>query len=294
MNPTLNLVAAAAVGALSSAIVAVSLRPEPAAPAPVRAADGAALRELQAEVEALAENVRLAAPAVSDRAPAEAASGAASAELRALVAELVRPEALADSGELQEVEDAADTVDVAAVDRINAILESGIDGAEAFELWREAHAAGQLHAVLAALEERHAAEPPSAQNCFDRARAYYAAAGVHPNNNDGNWWVDSNDAYSDALELDPEHWDARFQKAKNMSFWPTAYGGQAEAIRHFEVLVEQQSKRAARPEFAETYWRLGNLYDQQGRPDRARRAWESGLALFPEDGRIRGKLSSLR
>ena len=293
MNPTLNLVAAAAVGALASAIVSVSFRSEPAAPAPVRAAvDGTALRELKAEVEALAEDVRLAAPAAHERAPA--ASEASSEELRALVAELVRPEALDESADDQAEEQAPDSVAVAAVDRISAILESGIDGSEAFELWREAHAAGQLHAVLAALEERHAAEPASAENCFDRARAYYAAASVHPNNNDGNWWVDSNDAYSDALDLDPEHWDARFQKAKNMSFWPTAYGGQAEAIRHFEVLVEQQSKRASRPEFAETYWRLGNLYDQQGRPDRARRAWESGLALFPDDGRIRGKLSSLR
>ncbi|MEM6928274.1 MAG: tetratricopeptide repeat protein, partial [Myxococcota bacterium] len=60
----------------------------------------------------------------------------------------------------------------------------------------------------------------------------------------------------------------------------------------FETLVDQQGASTDRPEFAKTYWWLGNLYDQQGRSDDARVAWEKGLALFPGDPTLIGKLAA--
>ncbi len=182
---------------------------------------------------------------------------------------------------------------LSASDAIRAILEAGVNSPEASELWAEAAANGQLHGLLAEMERQMEDVPESADKHFDRARAYYAAAGSFPSNNDGNWWVDSNMAFDKALEYDPEHWDARYQKARNMAFWPVAYGGQAEAVRHFETLADQQEHRPSETRHAKTYVWLGNLYDQQGKTDAARAAWERGLARFPGNSQLLGRLATL-
>lgn len=294
------VLACAAVSVTSSALTSVFLQPSPAdaAGAPTGAREdaaraAAAVDRLTARLDALEGRGGLAAPAapVGARVSLEASDAEARREaLEALVRELVDPDALVAVEEPEPAGDEPRTPDEA----IAAILAAGVDSPEARALWEAAHARGELHEVLAAMEARLEGEPESVEKHFERARAYYAAAGVHPGNTDGNWWVDSNDAYTRALEIDPNHWDARYQKARNMSFWPTAYGGQAEAIRHFETLVEQQSGRSPEARFAKTYRWLGNLYDQQGRTDDARAAWESGLALFPGDAQLQAKLRSLR
>ena len=48
-------------------------------------------------------------------------------------------------------------------------------------------------------------------------------------------------ALDQALELEPEHWEARFTKAVALSFWPPILGKQPLAIRQFETLMEQQA-----------------------------------------------------
>ena len=174
-----------------------------------------------------------------------------------------------------------------------ALLDAGLVGEEAEALWDQAAEAGQLHELLEAMEEHMAGLPETAVKHADRARAYYEAARALPTNEDGNWWVDSDDAYSHALELDPDHWDARYEKARNMSFWPVAYGGQAQAIRHFEVLVESQRASSPSPREAKTYVWLGNLYDQQGRRADAEALWREGLARHPQDDWLRKKVEAL-
>ncbi|MEM8713252.1 MAG: tetratricopeptide repeat protein [Planctomycetota bacterium] len=181
---------------------------------------------------------------------------------------------------------------------IQAILQLGTESEEAADLFAQAAEAGQLHELLAAMEEAMEDVPESADKHFDRATAYYGAARALPSNVDGNWWVDSNNAFTKALEYDPEHWKARYSKARNMAFWPVAYGGQAEAIRHFETLAEQQESGLGDPSRAsdhpKTYVWLGNLYAQQGRTDEARAAWQRGLAAFPGDAWLAERLASLR
>ena len=105
--------------------------------------------------------------------------------------------------------------------------------------------------------------------------------------------MDSDQAFARALELDSEHWESRSQMARNKSFWPAAYGGQAEAIRQFETLIRQQERGAPEPRFASTYLWLGNLYDQQGRTELAQQVWSRGLGLFPDDSSLADKLDSL-
>jgi tetratricopeptide (TPR) repeat protein len=61
------------------------------------------------------------------------------------------------------------------------------------------------------------------------------------------------------------------------------FGKQAEAINNFETLVAQQESLPSKPEFAQTYLWLGNLYLQQGKNDQAKEAYAKGLAKFPGD-----------
>ncbi|MEZ6015251.1 MAG: tetratricopeptide repeat protein [Planctomycetota bacterium] len=308
MRPSLLISACALSSALSTAAALLLSGahfglPGAQTPAPPRAAlpgpsgsHDSELARLRADVDALQAESR-ASDVVAwtgERAPLESETGpgATNADmqaLEALVRALVEPSALIQD---KPVTWPAGARDAAAA--VEAILSAGIDSDEAAEMWAEAAKNGQVHALLEQLEARMEELPETADKHLARARAYYAAARAVPDNADGNWWVDSNTAYSKVLELDPAHWDARYQKARNMSFWPPAYGGQAEAARHFEILIQQQAGQAPRAEFARPYQWLGNLYDQQGRTDDARRVWEQGLARFPGDPGLTAKLASLR
>src|SRR5690606_34168536 len=97
-------------------------------------------------------------------------------------------------------------------------------------------------------------------------------------------------AYTAALELDPTHWRARFAKAVGYTFWPHFLGKKTEAIRHFEILIEQQEAGAPQEGYQETYLFLGNLYDQRGEGEKARAVWERGLRLHPGSAGLKERL----
>ena len=85
----------------------------------------------------------------------------------------------------------------------------------------------------------------------------------------GVWGTKADKAFDGALAIDDHNWDARFAKAVSLSFWPPMLGKQNEAIKNFEVLVEQQSAQSSKSEFAQTYYFLGNMYTQTGDKDKA-------------------------
>lgn len=101
----------------------------------------------------------------------------------------------------------------------------------------------------------------------------------------GMWALKADGAFDDALELDPNHWDARFNKSISLAFWPPIFGKQASAVKNFEVLVAQQEAGggSGKPEYAQTYQFLGNLYMQQGKLEQARKIWSRGLTYFPDN-----------
>ncbi|QDV09235.1 Tetratricopeptide repeat protein [Planctomycetes bacterium Poly30] len=253
------------------------------------------LQVLEKRVEDLLESQAMGAVPVARVAAASPAGSSLSEDsVRDLVRGLVKEDALtgAEDGEIVWPGGHA-----SAADTIRAILDGDVTGEDVAGLWEEAAANGQLHDLLAAMEAEMENVPESADKHFDRARAYYSAAQAMPSNGDGNWWVDSNEAYSSALKYDPQHWEARYQKARNMSFWPVAYGGQAEAVKHFERLADQQESgnvtAGNAANYPKTYVWLGNLYAQQGKTAQARAAWERGLAAFPGDGWLLERLNSL-
>jgi tetratricopeptide (TPR) repeat protein len=97
----------------------------------------------------------------------------------------------------------------------------------------------------------------------------------------GVWATKADQAFDRALGLDDHHWEARFTKAMSLSFWPPVFGKKGEAIQHFEILANQQEEGPASGHYAQTYLLLGNLYAEQGKPEKALQAWERGLGYFP-------------
>jgi cytochrome c-type biogenesis protein CcmH/NrfG len=66
-------------------------------------------------------------------------------------------------------------------------------------------------------------------------------------------------------------------------------GKQPEAIRQFEVLLSNQEALPARPEFAQTYLFLGNLYHQKGDQEKAAETYKKGAGLFPQNDELARK-----
>lgn len=159
-------------------------------------------------------------------------------------------------------------------------------------VWARVHEAGLTDEVVAAIEAHAKANPNDAGAQTDKGAAYLQKMFTIKSDMEKGLWAQKADvAFGEALDIDPKRWDARFLKATSLSFWPPVLGRQSEAVKNFEVLVEQQeSAGGKRPEYAETYLYLGNLYDQQGKHDQARATWQKGLDRFPAHAQLREKI----
>ena len=103
-------------------------------------------------------------------------------------------------------------------------------------------------------------------------------------------WAKASRAYDKAVELDGEHWQARFGKAFGTTFIPTQFGSRPAAIKQFEALREIQERRAPEAQYAQTYTQLGRLYAAEGNHEKAREVWRAGLELFPQNTSLKGQL----
>lgn len=98
--------------------------------------------------------------------------------------------------------------------------------------------------------------------------------------------------YDRALELNPDHWDARFKKAVSLTFWPSFLGKGPEAIAQFQTLIATQERGPVTPQQEQAYVFLGNLLRQQGNEAAARAAWERGLTRFPLSQQLQGLIGN--
>jgi tetratricopeptide (TPR) repeat protein len=295
---TASHLALTVVVSVASAVTATLLlapRPEP-----VTATDGAAegrlhsaltaLQQAQAEqratLDSLALRVGTSAPAPRELPLAELESAVA----RALDERLAAQASLA-AGEAGAEAAAAEEFDLDAA--IATLLETDLGEVEREELWQQIRDAGLMDAAVAIFEARAKANPNDPALQVDLAGAYLQKlfeVGSGPLA--GVWATKADAAYDAALALDNHHWDARFEKAVSLAFWPPIFGKQAEAIGHFETLLQQQVGQPAQPEFAQTYLWLGNLYQQQGAGEKAIALWKSGLELFPQNAELMAKMAA--
>lgn len=177
------------------------------------------------------------------------------------------------------------------LDEIVRRLRTGkLSWEEESELW--ASLAGEDRERLVQMFEKLARDHPyDAGIQVDLANAYLQKIQDTANPLEkGQLATKADQIFDKALEIDDHHWRARFSKAMSLSFWPDFMGKKPEAIRHFNVLIEQQESSPAKPEHVTTYLFLGNIYAQQGKDKQANEIWQRGLDRFPNDKALSEKL----
>jgi tetratricopeptide (TPR) repeat protein len=291
-----GLAAAGAAGAIAASLAAPG-------PAPVEAA-GPDLSRLEESLARLAREQQALAtaleelradiamrPAPEARVPAEDAGA-----LDAAVARWMEKRgngAAQPAGKVtgQSAEEALDEISLDAA--IAKLLDPKLDDAARQKLWKEYADRGLTDALVAEFEARVERDPTNPDLRVELGGAYlqkiFELGTSGPMT--GVWAMKADKAFDSALELDPEHWDARFDKAVSLSFWPPIFGKQKEAIHHFEKLIEQQSAQAQEPKFANTHLLLGNMYQQAGDMQKAVAAWNAGLSLFPGNEALKKQIA---
>jgi tetratricopeptide (TPR) repeat protein len=286
MKNWMHLPLAAAVAALVGFASTLVSTPERAA----RGADTSSaaleqtLAELRADQQRLAE--RLAALPSAGPAAASAAR-TQSIDLDAAIAAYMAKRLTAPDDAPDARTGAGDPESVAIADRI---LSGQVTGDELERLWQRLRDENRIDAVLAEIERQTELAPnnPDLQN--ELGKAYIQKlfdAGIGPMA--ATWGEKADQAYDRALALDETHWEARFQKAMALSNWPEFMGKRGESLRQFEILVEQQERATPEPNHMQTYYFLGNLYDQGGNREKALATWKRGLTRFPDSAQLRRK-----
>jgi len=166
---------------------------------------------------------------------------------------------------------------------LGVLTRSGEGWDEKQEVWNRLAKDGRLDEAVAFFETRANENPGNPDYQAELGHAYLQKIFTAKEIEQGLWAKKADKAYDRALSLDDHHWEARFSKAISYSFWPPVFGMQAKAIEHFEVLRAQQEAQAPEKKFAETYVYLGNLYENQGKSDKAMEIRRKGLELFPDE-----------
>jgi tetratricopeptide (TPR) repeat protein len=161
-------------------------------------------------------------------------------------------------------------------------------------IWEKVNKAGMLDAVVKSMEERAAREPNNPDVKVDLGNAYLQEVFAASPMSKGKWAMKANDSFDAALELNPEHWEARFTKAVSLSNWPAFLGKQSQAISEFETLIKQQNAGPKKDEHAQTYLYLGNMYQGTGSVAKAIEAWQKGLELFPDNADLKQHIADAK
>ncbi|MDF1836519.1 MAG: hypothetical protein P1V35_01505 [Planctomycetota bacterium] len=163
-----------------------------------------------------------------------------------------------------------------------AMTAGNLSDGEIQKLWDKATAEGRVDELIDLFKARAEADPnnPDAQN--DLGDAYIQKVQSMGSSPKAGFVASNADkAYTKALELDPNHLDARRSKAIALSFWPPIMGKQSESIQQFELLIEKQNLVPVEPSHVQAYLLLGNMHMQMGKIEEARTAWQNGLSRFP-------------
>jgi len=150
----------------------------------------------------------------------------------------------------------------------------------------------EIDETVKSLKELVAKDPknPELQVALATALVAKLANRTAPGPQQGIVWAEAIKAYDAAIEVNPQHWQARFGKAFGTSMIPAFLGQRPAAIQQFEELRALQAGGAPEKHHVQTYFRLGQLYKDEGNIEKARSVWEEGLQRFPNDKGIQGAL----
>jgi tetratricopeptide (TPR) repeat protein len=147
---------------------------------------------------------------------------------------------------------------------------------------------GRLPEVIAALKQLAAQNPndaniPTALGEADLSQIRnLMEAGGDPTSSDiAILGLQADQNFNAALAADPTNWQAQFDKASAMSYWPASMNKGPEVIQRLSALVIQQEAATPQPEYALTYAVLGQQYQAAGQTALAVQTWQQGLSRFP-------------
>lgn len=246
------------------------------------------LRADQAEMKALLGKAKggLAAPnqPQGDRIPVGNVEDAVAEALAKLLPKMLA-KAGVEAGPMQAEEFDIETV-------LAFLGSDDADWLDKEEMWQRLREEGNLDAVIDQFEALAAEDPTNPDLQVDLGYAYIQKIQDVGNSPlAGKWASMADEAFDKALELNPDHWDARYTKAISLSHWPDFTGKKNDAISELETLVGIQGNLPPEPYHAQTYLVLGNLYSGQGKNDLAQETWQKGLDLFPGDDQLSAKLA---
>src|SRR5215208_1870353 len=98
---------------------------------------------------------------------------------------------------------------------------------------------------------------------------------------------DAIDLLDRALEMQPDHWLARYVLASIAYRSPAFLGRGKRAAKELDELLRMQGDRTDDPMFARVFALRGMQLSRQGKADSARALWLRGAALFPADAELR-------
>lgn len=157
------------------------------------------------------------------------------------------------------------------------------------DAWKRVFAAGKMDELIKLYEADAKNNPNDPQAQFDLANAYLAYLQLDQSKAPV-LGMKSDRALDKVLDLDENHWGARFTKAVSYSFWPDFLGKKKEAMAQFDRLVTQQETMPIEAEQAQTYLFYGNMLDQSGQGEKAKSIWQKGLARHPNDAELKKRL----
>jgi tetratricopeptide (TPR) repeat protein len=295
MKPIALFFVSAAVAAATSAIVLTMMREQPSsgsahAATPTAGGDVAhRLDEIERRNAEIAKKLdELDMKLDAKAAPARVPVGEIDAAVQRAIASQGTAGA-ADAGDAKKAAKAAPAVDAAS---LFAEYQAGnLDWDARRDLFKRAAEAGVID-ELVAMFEKHAKDNPNDPHAqVELGQAYLQKTFTAPDGPErGLWSMKADKSFDAAIALDDHNWEARYAKGVSLSFWPPILGKQNEALEQFQTLVQQQDNQPQQPQFAQTHWWLGNMYQQMGQKEKAIAAWQHGLSLFPNDEQLQHQI----
>ncbi|HEX3731061.1 MAG TPA: hypothetical protein VHV47_14710 [Opitutaceae bacterium] len=228
-------------------------------------------------------------------APAAAAASPRARTALALPANAApRPRALiAGAGDTPATPDAGGMALASCVDLLSSPKTSY---AERWKAWDQLRQAGKLAEALAALKDLQAGNPGDAAIPLAIAEGEINQLRVLSQNHAAFdeisiMALQADKDFDTALAISPTGWDAQYEKAEALSYWPAYLNKASEVIERLNTLIGQQATMAPRAEFARSYAILGQQYQNAGQADQAIQTWQQGLTAFPLDTNLQQRLA---
>ena len=158
--------------------------------------------------------------------------------------------------------------------------------------WKQLRDAAELDLAVATLKQDAAENPTSAEYPTALGEAYvYKLQTIRDFHEVSILALQADQSFNTALGIEPTNWEAKFFKAAALSRWPPEMNKGPEVIQQFSNLIDQQEAMPPQPQFAQTYVLLGDQYKKTSQPDYAAQTWRLGLAKFPGDSTLQGRIA---